>query len=638
METVSLAAAVPGLLTSCLDLIERIDSYKSFDVHSRQLLLGDKLSNEHHARLDYPEVASVVKTILSSVCEIFQKSEHTRTRLRLQPEQANPVASPWPVFTRKNTDMNKAGRNASSAKIGIAWAVKYRGQFTNQVEMFEVLVDKLYELVPPNRGEGQIQKRNDHGDRIDAITNMNMFSNFQRDLDMLMKETRRNAITQAYKAIDEWLDATEFDQQYDKHVSARLEGTCDWIFDHPAYREWISMDYLDKAAKFFWICAPAGHGKSVLCARLVQRLAETAAFPLAYVFSSSHVQAGGQPDGIIRSWISQWTKHNQIAFDLVRDNLQSGKVSRRASQAEIWVLFETVVSQVESCTCILDGFDEYNQFDDNRRDFLRMLKKVVAGTRTRCLVASRGETDIELELYCAAGSSGKQTMLECRFSKNKIQADIDLYSKTVVAKKLPSKDESFQQELATHMAKKCEGMFLWIKLQQEQLRGGKSKKELRNIVKSMPSGLAQSYARNWTNIMNLSETDRHRAISILRWTTFALRPLTIAELTEALIVEPEIGSANLAVDDLPEEINQEYIDDEIKSLCGSLVEIRSAAPTTPPGSQTIYLVHVSIKEYLLSVLPAPLGLETISTSIPWDAVQNIDLAKVCLRYLNFKNV
>jgi hypothetical protein len=40
-----------------------------------------------------------------------------------------------------------------------------------------------------------------------------------------------------------------------------------------------------------------------------------------------------------------------------------------------------------------------------------------------------------------------------------------------VAKKL-KKDESLQQELARHMAEKCEGMFLWIKLQQEQLRGG----------------------------------------------------------------------------------------------------------------------------------------------------------------------
>jgi hypothetical protein len=169
-------------------------------------------------------------------------------------------------------------------------------------------------------------------------------------------------------------------------------------------------------------------------------------------------------------------------------------------------------------------------------------------------------------------------MLECKFSKKNTQADITLYSKMVVAKKLLRKDESLRQELATLMAEKCEGRFLWIKLQQEQLRGRKSKKELRNIVKSMPNGLDQSYGRKWTSITNLSETDRHRAISILLLTTFALRPLTIDELAEALIVEPDIYSAYLSGDDLPEDINHEYINGEKKNPCGSLIEIRSAAP------------------------------------------------------------
>jgi hypothetical protein len=188
MEIAGLAVAVPGLLTSCLDLIERVDSYKSFDIHSRQLVArceasklrlrewassvgvsDDKLSDEHHTRLDHPEVASVVRTILLSLCEVFQTSEHTRTRLRLQPEQPNSVSSPWPVLTCNNLDKKKAGRNVSSAKSGIAWAVKFRSQFTNQVEMFEVLVDKLYDIVPPSGREGQIQKRNDQDDRIDGI-------------------------------------------------------------------------------------------------------------------------------------------------------------------------------------------------------------------------------------------------------------------------------------------------------------------------------------------------------------------------------------------------------------------------------------------------------------------------------------
>ncbi|KAF7510178.1 hypothetical protein GJ744_007077 [Endocarpon pusillum] len=650
MEFAGLALAIPGLLTSCLDLIERVDSYKSFNIHSRQLVVrceasklrlqkwassvgvsDGKLSDQHHTLLDLPEFASIVRSILLELCGIFQKSEHTRTRLEISPGQASEVSLSWPILI--SNDLDKAGRNVSSAKSRIAWAVKYRSQFTNQVEMFEVLVEKLYQLVPPSGGEGQIQKRQIQDNHIDAIS-----GKYEHDFNIFMEGIKWSAGNQPYKAIDEWLDALKFDQQYDQHLSTRLEGTCDWIFQHPAYTEWVSTDYSDNAARFLWICGPAGHGKTVLCARLVQHLEELTTLPIAYVFSSSHVQAGGQPDGIIRSWISQWTKSDPAAFELVRDNLQSGKAGSVASQTEIWAVFKMIVSHVESCTCILDGFDEYTRFDDNRRDFLCKLKAAVAGTRTRCLITSRRETDIELELRSAAGNLGGHTMLECKVNKTDIQADITLYSEMVVAKKLPRKDVSLQQALAIQMAEKCEGMFLWIKLQQEHLRGGKNDKQLRKIVESMPTGLDQTYARNWTSIMKLPDDDRDRAISILRWTSLALRPLSVAELIEALVVQPDVDEVNLPVDDLPEEVDDEYIDDEIKSLCGSLVEVRSTGPNTPPSSQTIHLVHVSVKEYLLSVLPPPSGVETITTSISRDAIQNIDLAKICLRYLNFEDL
>lgn len=192
MELAGLAIGVPGLLTSCLELIERVDFYKSFEVHSRQYVarfetsklrlrewassvgISDgKLSDGHHTRLDHPEVAPVVKVILLSLCDIFQESEHTRTRLRLPLEQANPISPAWPILRRNNIDTNKAGHNLSSARSGIAWAVKSRSQFSKQVEMFEVLVENLYSLVPPGTREGQIQKRNDQGDGTNG-----MFSSF----------------------------------------------------------------------------------------------------------------------------------------------------------------------------------------------------------------------------------------------------------------------------------------------------------------------------------------------------------------------------------------------------------------------------------------------------------------------------
>ena len=74
------------------------------------------------------------------------------------------------------------------------------------------------------------------------------------------------------------------------------------------------------------------------------------------------------------------------------------------------------------------------------------------------------------------------------------------------------------------------------------------------------------------------------ALAILRWTVFAARPLTVLEMTEALAVR-EDDSDNLQSEEIPDVVDDEYINDEILDLCGSLVEIRDAGPDKTPQRQ-----------------------------------------------------
>jgi len=166
----------------------------------------------------------------------------------------------------------------------------------------------------------------------------------------------------------------------------------------------------------------------------------------------------------------------------------------------------------------------------------------------------------------------------------------------VVDKKLPNKDDCLRQDLAVQLAEKCEGMFLWIKLQQDQLRGGKNAKQLQNIVKNMPIGLENTYERNWKIIQNHSPDNQSRALAILRWTTFSFRPFTVSEMTEALIVEFNDDGATIQWDDLPDNIDDEYINSEIIDIGGALVEVREERPEVVTGYRTIHLIHPSVKK------------------------------------------
>jgi len=79
-------------------------------------------------------------------------------------------------------------------------------------------------------------------------------------------------------------------------------------------------------------------------------------------------------------------------------------------------------------------------------------------------------------------------------------------------------------------------------------------------------------------------------------------------------------------------VHEHYANDQIRKLCGSLVVLRTGEAKDSVSSQTVHLVHFSVKEYLLGVVDVALpNLERLSFSDA--ASQHKRLAKICLRYV-----
>jgi ankyrin repeat protein len=450
--------------------------------------------------------------------------------------------------------------------------------------------------------------------------------------------------------IIDWLDMTNFNrqnnvhQQYEKQLSSYLDGTCSWIFHKPEYLAWASDDSSGETSRVLWVCGPAGHGKTVLCAKIVEHFKTRHEFPVAFFFSSPHAASAsaGDINFIIRSWMMQIAAVDPTILELIRGYSERSGIGNRALESEVWSAFEAVLVQKQGVALFLDGLDEYPQTDDARIGFLRKLKSVAAGTATRILITSREEIDIKAELSPESTQVLEQVILRCRIRREDVDGDLKLYSRSVVDKKLPKKDESLRMKLASQLAERCEGMFLWIHLQQPQLRDTKSKTTLERIVENMPLGLIETYRKKWEAIKRQPADDQDRAFAILRWTTFALRPLSISEISEALVVNTYAKCSGLPIDELPDDIDEEYIDNEIIAICGSLVEVRRANTEAKSGSKTIHVVHPSVREFLLSVLPKHLEMLSDKASTVEHAASSADqhryLSSVCLTYLNYDNV
>jgi hypothetical protein len=285
---------------------------------------------------------------------------------------------------------------------------------------------------------------------------------------------------------------------YDDCLTTRLSETCDWVLTKPVYLDWIGPEFPGRTAKSLWINSPAGFGKTVLCASLIQCLAMSSPDPLAFFFFSA---AEVRNDFVlpVKTWLSQLVANLPDVFELALDHAPD-KDTEVASTSEIWDLLSATVRKTPNCTLVLDGLDECAQTGDKRMQFLAKLKQAVGNSTTRILVVSRDEVDIRSQLEPLENGSGSQlapiTTAELRITEDDVRHDIARFTHCVVDQRLPNKPEALRHDLAALMADKCEGMFLWVNLQKDDLTRGMNRKQLQLAVHEMPSGLEREYERN----------------------------------------------------------------------------------------------------------------------------------------------
>jgi hypothetical protein len=148
-----------GLFSTCLDLIDKVESYKDFGTESRSIFSqfeADKLlfqrwaqkvgitdgglKEDHHKDLDDPEIALMVEKLLLSIQEIFSVTETSF----LNPQSAQDD----PLGRRRRPQHYKIQSMSKRSRIG--WALKGKTKFIAQVQQFGALVQRLASLVPPD--------------------------------------------------------------------------------------------------------------------------------------------------------------------------------------------------------------------------------------------------------------------------------------------------------------------------------------------------------------------------------------------------------------------------------------------------------------------------------------------------------
>ncbi|KAJ4416169.1 hypothetical protein N0V82_006929 [Gnomoniopsis sp. IMI 355080] len=421
------------------------------------------------------------------------------------------------------------------------------------------------------------------------------------------------------------------------------KGTCDWVFRLDEFREWTADD--TELSKLLWIHGPPGFGKTITSAWIIQHLRESCHRPVAYFFCVAENERTRDPYAILRSWLLQLLEGDDGIIDIMESFFGRLKQDEALTFSQLWELFIAACQATPGCTFVLDGFDECTNIiaathyhkEDSRSDFLRGLVLNLHKVNARVLVMSRDVSDIRECLSEENVTEGNVIMWEYSITAKDTNDDVESFSTHVMAQKLPKKPIELRQQLASEATNRSEGMFLWIQLLEKDIYPGQNAKQLHAAVHDMPSGIGEAYSRDLGKIERLPKKQRTQAIMILRWVLFAIRPLQVKVLAEALVVS-DSELKTYPRDDLPDEwednfVDEDYVNSIILGFCGALLRLRSRSHGSPIASHTVHFVHFSVKEYLLATHEDKEETWAGKFGLADSSAEEEFLSQVCLRYL-----
>ena len=501
--------------------------------------------------------------------------------------------------------------------------------YRENIEREEEGVYKLVRLVQSDNSSSDMEKG---------------FQSLHNSLRSMKEKSEKPKMSMAERrhTVLQWLRSVNTDIDFDMNHRNRQAGTCDWIFRRGAFKDWVRPSL---KSKILWIHGKPGSGKSVMSTRMIQYLAEEAMRTLAFFYCVSEDELKRDPYAIIRSWISQMVKQNDAALESA-ELMHKSREERAPTISELWKLFRAISRKIPDPVYVVDGFDECSYVNttnrlntaDGRTMFLREFMEALAETASQVIITSRDNIDIRTELRDATSEGSPIELFEHMITQDDNFEDIQIVSKDIVSRRLSKKSTSLKMEIAESAAIKSDGMFLWLVLLGDALNPGKNTKALRNAVSDMPSGIEKAYKRDLDRLSTLRKEERNHAVALLRWILFAVRPLTVRELLEALALTTNNTEDAYPMDDLPDaweeggDVEEDYVDEMIRKPCGSLVEIRKKDADQRLESQTVHFVHFSVKEYLLG--SEDLGQSRLQELAFTDkSSENDYLATLCVHYL-----
>ncbi|KAK4163097.1 hypothetical protein QBC43DRAFT_240047 [Cladorrhinum sp. PSN259] len=397
-------------------------------------------------------------------------------------------------------------------------------------------------------------------------------------------------VTDERKCLRE-LFVTDSTSDRDAVITAKgqiVDDTCDWITTREAYVAWEQSE-----SGLLWVNGGPGKGKTYLSIALTKILQQQSSTlqpfsnprTVIYFFCDyRRVEKRGKAISILRSLIYQLVQHHPDVMHLLLEpwRVQGKTIFEEGSFESLWRVFESMLQKLkdQNVYCVIDALDECEE--SSLRQLLSKVKSLFHQStvheqqhRMKLVLLSRRSPDI---LPHHLSNFPHIDLDQSQDSQSAVMQYISAMVAELARFKSIDRNHKLLNHIKSTFLERSEGTFLWVSFMVEDLKA-KSISEIEAALRDLPVGLNQVYERI---LLKIQPHQEETIADILRWVAFAMSPLSLPELCEAVGVQ---GTNELSRQDVCES----YVES-----CGHLLLV-----TGEPPKRTVSFVHQSAKDFML---------------------------------------
>ncbi|KAL9618968.1 MAG: hypothetical protein Q9160_006362 [Pyrenula sp. 1 TL-2023] len=368
-----------------------------------------------------------------------------------------------------------------------------------------------------------------------------------------------------------WLNPASIDveQNLREGLKHHHPGTGKWLLESESFKSWSNGP-----SSLLWI-----HGIESLRQETTDQ-----SNGLVYFFydhrdsnkrSFRHLLAIG-----MTQLLSQQPENQELALEVFRK--YGRDTSKEVTALDQLNLFGTIARRFTALTIVVDALDECNDLAEFTKGISHLLS--VSNTIVRVLATGRSEYSLEV----AVGSLATHRItLEQNISSDIHVFVVDQVHSLIEARKLKIRSLELKDIIIQTLSRQANGMFIWAALQLDLISQLTNDKAIRDALEKLPRNLEDSYTRMLAHVKDRNIENLEIVRKALFWIAFTPVPLTLAQLREAISIEPQ--------DTYRDKDKMITDQDDILRMLGSLVTV-----DLTQEDPVVSLTHFTLYEFLQS--------------------------------------